>query len=110
MKGLYTKQLLESDIHKAIVYSYMEKLINNSDIIYNQFTEQFNSEGEFIYRAVHGNTDWGCDKYDAIEMCVNDTGVFVNGKLNPIFSQNHLSYIQKIKQSCLNYNTPTPNA
>ena len=97
MKGYYTQILLRNETYKSLIRHHMDKLIANSYLVFNQFTEQTNQDGEFVYRAVHGSPDWGCDKYYAIEMIVNDSGIFVNGKLNPILSLSHLEYIKNYK-------------
>jgi hypothetical protein len=99
MKGYYTVKLLKSDkIYQSLIYSYMDKIILNleHEEIYNQFTHEFNKEGEFIYRAIH-NPQSEFDKYSEVEMVVNDNGVFVQGEKNNKLSTNYLQVLNAFK-------------
>ncbi|MBQ8522674.1 MAG: hypothetical protein IJ458_03325 [Clostridia bacterium] len=92
MKGYYTKQFLQQDkFYQSLIYSYMDKVLVeiDEDCLYTQFHHEFNTEGEFIYRAIH-NRNSSFDKYSEIEMCVNDEGVFVQGQKHDYFSANYL--------------------
>lgn len=101
MKGFYTKKFLTKDIHKSLIYTYMDKLTLNSEEAYTNFQSYFNNDGEFIFVAVHPS-GWGFDKFHAIEMIVNDQGVYVNGKKHEDFTKSYLTSLEIFKKTITN--------
>ena len=101
MKGYYTKELLSEEIYQSLIFSFMDKLVDEEDAIYDQFIYKFNDDGEFIYRAIH-NKRWGFDKYSQIEMIVNDEGVFVDEIKNDSFTNSWIYALTQYRNNCEN--------
>ncbi len=102
MKGYYTSKLLKSDkFYQSLIHSYMDKIILNLEQgeIYNQFTHEFNREGEFVYHAIH-TPQSAFDKYSEVEMVINDEGVFVQGEKHKELTENYLYVLNGLKNKC----------